>query len=179
MAREVKQWITVEGQHIPIFEGQSKQDAVNSFIAKKNEDTKEKQIAKNKEQADKLNGKKDTLESRLKGDDLENAKDFIEELKANNATVDERGYVTLYHHTTPESAEAIRKSGIMRAKEDGVFFTTKKDSDAQAGGRGGAVLAFKIPVEKLQIDDEFGDEVHVRIPLSSKSSVLNISKYLQ
>ncbi len=34
MAREVKQWITVEGQHIPIFEGQSKDSVVKSYIAK-------------------------------------------------------------------------------------------------------------------------------------------------
>lgn len=57
MAREVESWITVNGQHIPIFKGESKQDAVNRAIANKNEDTKEKQIAKAKEQADKLNGK--------------------------------------------------------------------------------------------------------------------------
>lgn len=55
--KEIKQWITINGQHVPIFEGESKQDAVNRAIAKNNEDVKEKQIAKNKEQADKLNGK--------------------------------------------------------------------------------------------------------------------------
>jgi len=57
--REVKQWITVNGQHIPIMDGESKDKAVNRYIAEKNEDTKEKQIAKAKEQADKLNGKSD------------------------------------------------------------------------------------------------------------------------
>ena len=50
-------FITVNHQHIPIFEGESKQDAYNKAIAKYNEDTKQRQIAKNKEQADKLNGK--------------------------------------------------------------------------------------------------------------------------
>ena len=153
---------------------------------KDNEDIKQEQIAKNKAVADKLNGKSEPtksqsqkLEDRLKGDDLENAKDFIEELKANSAEVDDNGYVTLYHHTTGSSADEIRKSGIMKAKEDGIFFTTKKDSDAQAGGRGDAVLKFSIPVEKLTIDDEFGDEVHVRIPLKSKNSSLDVSKYLR
>lgn len=53
--REVTGWITVNGIHIPIYDGQSKSDAVNSYIAKKNEETKVKQIKANKKQADKLN----------------------------------------------------------------------------------------------------------------------------
>lgn len=180
---EVKDWITVNGKHVPIYEGESKQDVVNRVIANDNEDIKQKQIARNKAEADKLNKKdadkkQEKLEDRLKGDDLEDAKDFIAELKANDATVDDAGYVTLYHFTTDSAANSIKSSGIMKAKEDGIFFTTKRSSDAQAGGRGNAVLTFKIPVEKLQIDDEFGDEVHVRIPLSSRNSTLNVSKYL-
>ena len=42
--REVKGWFTLNGKHIPIFEGESKQDAVNRSIAKDNEDLKNKQI---------------------------------------------------------------------------------------------------------------------------------------
>jgi len=55
--KEPKDWITVNGKHIPIFEGESKDDAYNRYVAKTNEDTKEKQIAKHKEEADRLNGK--------------------------------------------------------------------------------------------------------------------------
>ena len=55
--REVERWITVNGQHIPIFKGESKQDAYNRYVAEVNEDTKQKQIAKHKSEADKLNGK--------------------------------------------------------------------------------------------------------------------------
>lgn len=179
--KEIRDWITVNGQHVPIFEGESKEDAVSRAVAKHNEDKKNADIKRNKEEADTLNKKakkSNKLEDRLKGDDLLNAKDFIEELKANEATVDDDGYVTLYHHTTNDSAKSIQSSGIMKAKEDGIFFTTKKDSDSQAGGRGNAVLTFKIPVERLQIDDEFGDEVHVRIPMKSKNSSIDISKYL-
>ena len=54
---EVEQWITVNGVHIPIHEGESKEDAVNKAIAKHNEDKKESDMAKAKEQADNLNGK--------------------------------------------------------------------------------------------------------------------------
>ena len=56
--KEPKQWITVNGQHIPIFEGETKDQAVNRYIAKTNEEKKQKDIARNKAQADKLNGKK-------------------------------------------------------------------------------------------------------------------------
>ena len=49
-------WITVNGRHIPIFEGESKDQAVNRYIAKTNEEKKQKDIARNKAQADKLNG---------------------------------------------------------------------------------------------------------------------------
>lgn len=62
MAKQVKQWITVNGQHVPIFEGQSKQEAVNNALKHQKSvnddiDKKEKQIADNKKEADKLNGK--------------------------------------------------------------------------------------------------------------------------
>ena len=55
--REIIGWFTVNGQHRPIYEGESKEDAYRRAVAKSNEDTKQRQIAKNKEQADKLNGK--------------------------------------------------------------------------------------------------------------------------
>ena len=107
MTKEPKQWITVNGVHVPIFEGDTKEDAIrraitgkdphrkpesledtpynkltvdqkielarktlaknpndkyakhllDSAIAEKNEQIKAEQIKKNKEQADKLNGK--------------------------------------------------------------------------------------------------------------------------
>lgn len=120
-----------------------------------------------------------SLESRLSGDALLDAQDLVDELRANGAEIDDRGYVTLYHHTTDQAAAEIQRSGVMTAREDGIFFTTKRDSDAQAGGRGNSVLEFSIPVEKLQIDDEFGDEAHVRIPLSSRNARLDVQRYLR
>ena len=58
-------WVTVNGNHVPIFEGESKEDAVARSIGN-NEDKKNEQIAKNKKQADKLNGKKSVSEDELK-----------------------------------------------------------------------------------------------------------------
>lgn len=56
--KEIKQWITINGVHIPIFEGEKKSDAIQRHIAevtKQNEKTKEKQIAKNKKEAKERN----------------------------------------------------------------------------------------------------------------------------
>ena len=64
--REPKVWITMNGQPVPIFEGESKADAVNRAIARNNERLREKQIAKNKEQAVQLNANNQPLPKRLK-----------------------------------------------------------------------------------------------------------------
>ena len=53
--REIKGWITINHKHIPLYEGESKQDAYNRAIAKENEDKKKADIKKNKKQADRLN----------------------------------------------------------------------------------------------------------------------------
>ena len=50
-------WITVNGKHIPLREGESKKDAINKAIVKDNEDIKEKQIAQRQKEADERNGK--------------------------------------------------------------------------------------------------------------------------
>ena len=50
--KEPKAWITVNGQHIPIYDGESRQDAYNRAVAKHNEDVKQKQIDANKKQSD-------------------------------------------------------------------------------------------------------------------------------
>ena len=50
--REPVAWITVNGSRVPIFEGESKTDAVNRSIAKNNEDKKARDIANNKKQSD-------------------------------------------------------------------------------------------------------------------------------
>ncbi len=57
---QVKQWITVNGVHVPIMEGETKQQAVDKALSnqkrvKDDEDKKNKQIAANKKQADEKN----------------------------------------------------------------------------------------------------------------------------
>lgn len=60
MAREIKGWITVNGQHVPIFDGETQEDAVNRFTNRENatkasEQQKSTQIAKNEAEAKQLN----------------------------------------------------------------------------------------------------------------------------
>lgn len=67
--RKVKQWITINGNHVPIYEDESKADAFNRYIATANESKKQSDIAKNQQEADRLNGKKPsgiTINSSLK-----------------------------------------------------------------------------------------------------------------
>lgn len=103
------------------------------------------------------------IEERLSGDELLNALDMIEEIKRAGGEVDEYGNVRLYHATNEKSAKKIREEKKMVAKEDGIFFSTKKDG--QIVGYGKEILEFTIPVEKLVLDDDFGDELHFRLPL--------------
>ena len=64
--KEPKDWITVNGRHIPIYEGESKQDAYNKAVVKMNEDKKKADIERNKKESDKLNGKSTSSKPWLK-----------------------------------------------------------------------------------------------------------------
>lgn len=73
------EWITVNGRHIMIGKGESRDEAISRAIAKKNEETKEKQIAKSKAEADRLNGKQKILGT----DEIQNK--FTSYLKSNKS----------------------------------------------------------------------------------------------
>ena len=117
------------------------------------------------------------LEQRLSGDKLLDAQDLIEELSTVNANIDDKGYITLYHRTSKENADAIYKSGKMSAKEDGIFFSTSKEGENNSG-YGEAIVEVKVPIEEVQLDDIFADEASVRIPLKNRNAVYDVSKYL-
>lgn len=117
-----------------------------------------------------------SLEQRVTGDELLDAQDLIEEIKSVGANVDKNGYVTLYHQTTNENADKIKQSGKMIAKEPYVYFSTSKGA-SQSDGRGNTKLEFKIPAEKLILDDIFDDNADVKVKLDN-SKELDISSYL-
>ena len=70
MDKKVTGWFTMNGKHIPIYEGESKADAVNRSIAKDAEDKKQADIQRNREEAKKLNKKsdKETATARTQSD---------------------------------------------------------------------------------------------------------------
>ena len=117
-----------------------------------------------------------SLSERVSGDELLNAEDLIDVVKSVGGEVDNNGYITLYHRTTEQAKEKILSSGKMTAKEDGIFFSTKKDG--QTNGYGDSVIEMRIPVEKLILDDIFDDEAHLRYPLENRNSHLDVSEYI-
>ena len=92
----------------------------------------------------------DTIENRLSGDDLLNAYDTIEEIRNVSGRVDENGYAYVYHNTSKENADNIRKTGVMSGKEDGIFVSTKPDG--QAAGYGNETVALMNLRRKLKAD---------------------------
>ena len=117
------------------------------------------------------------LEARVSGDALLDAQDTIDLVKDIGGKVDENGYVTLYHRTSKENAEKIRSTGKMSAKEDGVFFSTSKTG--YNDGYGDTIVEFKVPAEKLVLDDIFENEAHFKIPLKNRKEVLDVAEYLK
>lgn len=162
----------------------------NKFGGTQNEASEEIDIQDNKSTDEKINrtysedkngireldNSSFSLSQRVSGDKLLDAQDLIEEIKSVGANVDEKGYVTLYHQTTFENAEKIRQSGKMYAKEPYVYFSTSKNA-SQADGRGNVKLEFKIPAEKLELDDIFSDNADVKIKLNGNKE-LNVSNYI-
>ena len=117
------------------------------------------------------------MNERVTGDALLDAEDLISEIE-DLAEISSNGYVTLYHRTTEENVKKIMDTGKMSAKEDGIFFSTKKNS-IYTDGYGDSVVKFKIPVEKLVLDDIFDDEAHLRLLLKNRNQVLDVSDYLE
>ena len=130
----------------------------------------------NKNNTQELENSSFSLEQRVSGDELLDAQDLIEEIKSVGAKVDKNGYVTLYHQTTNENADKIKQSGKMFAKEPYVYFSTSENA-SQSDGRGNTKLEFKIPAEKLILDDIFDDNADVKIKLNSNKE-LDVSDYI-
>ena len=144
---------------------------------KVNRDTSTKySMQLNENNTQELDNSSFSLEQRVSGNELLDAQDLIEEIKSVGAIVDKNGYVTLYHQTTSENAEKIKQSGKMFAKEPYVYFSTSENA-SQSDGRGNTKLKFKIPVEKLELDDIFNDNADVKIKLNG-SKELDVSNYI-
>ena len=103
------------------------------------------------------------------------ADDLLDEIE-DVADVDrESGLVTVYHRTNATDAAVIMKQGKFIPKEDGIFFSTSRAG--QAEGFGDTVLEFRIPADRLEIDDAFDGEFHLRLPAKANKGV-SIKQYI-
>lgn len=93
------------------------------------------------------------------GDDFLNAEDLAKEILSVGGTITEDGKAVLYHGTTAEAARKIKESGKMVGKEPNLFFSTKKDGLILDYGK--SVVEVQIPLEKLELNDIFDDELHL------------------
>lgn len=95
----------------------------------------------------------------VSGDDFLNAEDLAKEILSVGGTITEDGKAVLYHGTTAEAAAKIKESGKMVGKEPNLFFSTKKDGLILDYGK--SVVEVQIPLEKLELNDIFDDELHL------------------
>ncbi len=106
--------------------------------------------------------------------------DLLEEISTYHpeAEVDINGNITVYHRTTEEAAKKIKQTGIMKSKEDALFFSSKESGYATDYGK--SVVKLKIPSTMLRLNDVFDGEVHFDLPLKYKKDgySLDVSKYL-
>lgn len=93
------------------------------------------------------------------GDAFLNAEDLAKEILSVGGTITEDGKAVLYHGTTAEAAAKIKESGKMVGKEPNLFFSTKKDGLILDYGK--SVVEVQIPLEKLELNDIFDDELHL------------------
>lgn len=147
-----------------------------NIIYTKKKNGEERQNNRLKLYDEELDNSSFSLEQRISGDELLDAQDLIEKIKSVGAKVDKNGYVTLYHQTTAENADKIKQSGKMFAKEPYVYFSTSENA-SQAEGRGYTKLEFKIPAEKLILDDIFDDNADVKVKLNGNKE-LDVSNYI-
>lgn len=187
--QEVRQEVIEDVQEQPNTQPTISESKINEIVENVTKNSKieynQKEIADLKktlyDEVEKLGGKieksiSNKLEERLSGDKLLNAQDLINEVKSVGAKVDDNGYITLYHQTTPESAQKIKETGKMISKERDIFFSTSKDAQ-QSNGRGNVKLEFKIPAENLILDDIFSDNADLKISLDGKNE-LDVSNYI-
>jgi len=161
-------------------DGKYKKVSENKWVRVSNEGEKKQEDVKFNDKKENVFSEtiiKNSLSKRgLKGDVLLDNIDKINEIKETGANIDNNGFVTLYHRTSPENKAKIISTGKMYGEEDGLFFSTKEKG--QNAGYGEAVVKFKIPIEKLEIDDLFDDEAHLRLPVKIRQ-LTNLKNYIK
>ena len=103
----------------------------------------------------------------------EKSKDLLEEFSlSGGAKIDNVGNVTLYHRTNKQAADKIKETGEMIGKEDRLYFSTKPDGAIK--GYGEELVEVKIPINKLDLEDVFSDEIHVTLSSNFKPQQIQV-----
>lgn len=104
--------------------------------------------------------------------------DLADELESVGAKINPDATVTVYHFTSADNAQKIRRTGRMSGAEDGLFFTTKDDGGQGGAGRGGVRVTMRLPLAEVLLDDMYDDEAHLRVPLSRAGASRDVSDWL-
>ena len=122
------------------------------------------------------NNEKSVLKARgIDGDDLLDCEDLADQILYVGGKINQNAEVIVYHASSVENIEKIKKTGKMFSREDSLFFSTKKDGEIL--GYGQAVIQLKIPIEKLSLNDLFSDEAHLTIPANT-NGFTDVSAFL-
>lgn len=113
----------------------------------------------------------------ISGDKLLEVQDLADEIVSNGGKINRDGTVTLYHATNKASKEAIESSGKMIGKEPYLFFSTSPNG--QISGYGDSVVELNIPLERLELDDVFGTEAHLKLKGSGIGKPTDVSGYFK
>ena len=111
----------------------------------------------------------------VSGDSLLDANDLAREILDVGGEITPEGKVRVYHATSPENAKEINRTGQMFGKEDKIYFSTKRDGEIK--GYGNAIVEAEIPIEKLQANDLFTDEIHLTLDTGVPGRMVNIREW--
>ena len=176
--KEPKDWITVNGRHIPIYDGESKQDAYNRAVAKHNEDVKSKQISRNKAQVDRISNAhkteksqkeqfdahKDALEGYVSGDTF----DVNTSLRRGTLADYERDIVKELDEAT--SSKILYDKNLYRSVDAKSIFPTLSNSQIRDLSK--SIMNGKLTDDQQKILDDAYKKVHTEKGFMSTSKDL-------
>lgn len=156
---EVKQWITVNGKHIPIMEGESKEDAVKKAMGNKTiiKTTEKKETAK-KKTATSDKSKKETKTSnarRVESDEEQKER----QIAANKKQADEKNMQ--YKSNTKDSMKHMTAEEFNKeAKRQGIDISSDDIEEYVESSYGGTKLGDKISklIDHAPDDMKVGDK---------------------
>tara|TARA_Y100001963_G_scaffold30222_1_gene41332 strand:- start:6766 stop:9702 length:2937 start_codon:yes stop_codon:yes gene_type:complete len=89
--------------------------------------------------------------------------DHLADLGGSTPKLNPDGTITLYHRTTPEAANEIRRTGrfISRENTREVFFSNQPQG--QGSGYGTEIVEVRVNPKDVRLDDAFDNEIHVAV----------------